>query len=76
MPSFPPKRLMRKSKEVIEERKRLLTEYMNTLSMNINIFKDELIIGFLKQDFSSVQISNLAHLQEKFLSDMNELELE
>ena len=67
---------MRKSKEVIEERKRLLTEYMNTLSMNINIFKDELIIGFLKQDFSSVQISNLAHLQEKFLSDMNELELE
>lgn len=62
MPSFPPKRLMRKSKEVIEERKRLLTEYMNTLSMNINIFKDELIIGFLKQDFSSVQISNLAHL--------------
>lgn len=76
VPSFPPKRLMRKSKEVIDERKRLLTEYMNQLSMNINIFRDELIMGFLKQDFNSVQISNLAHLQEKFISDLNELELE
>ena len=62
VPSFPPKRLMRKSKEVVEERKRLLTDYMNSLSMNINIFRDELIMGFLKQDFNSVQISNLADL--------------
>ena len=62
VPSFPPKRLMRKSKEVVEERKRLLTDYMNSLSMNINIFRDELIMGFLKQDFNSVQISDLADL--------------
>lgn len=56
VPPFPPKRLRRKSKEVIEERKRLLTEYMETLSTNINIFRDEMILGFLKQDCNSVQI--------------------
>lgn len=53
---------MRKSKEVIEERKKLLAEYMNTLSTNINIFRDEAIVGFLKQDWHSIQISNLADL--------------
>ena len=51
-----------KSKEVIEERKKLLAEYMNTLSTNINIFRDEAIVGFLKQDWHSIQISNLANL--------------
>ena len=53
MPTFPPKRFMRKSKEVIDERKKLLSEYMNNLSMNINIFRDEGIVGFLKQDWHS-----------------------
>jgi len=63
---------MRKSKEVIDERKKLLSEYMNNLSMNINIFRDEVIVGFLKQDWHSFQISNLANLQEKFLTGLNE----
>lgn len=62
MPSFPPKRLLRKSKDVIDERKKLLAEYMNGLSINFNIFRDEYIMAFLKQDFGSVQISNLAAL--------------
>jgi hypothetical protein len=48
VPSFPPKRLRRKSKEVVEERKKLLMEYFNGLSQNINIFRDEMLIGFLK----------------------------
>lgn len=64
---------MRKSKEVIEERKKLLSEYMNTLSTNINIFRDEAIVGFLRQDWHSIQISNLADLQEKFIGDLNEV---
>ena len=62
VPSFPPKRLLRKSKDVIDERKKLLAEYMNGLMVHFNIFRDEYMVSFLKQDFGSVQISNLANL--------------
>jgi hypothetical protein len=79
IPELPPPRLRRKSKEVIEERKKYLTrkldknlseiifniEYMTKLSQRINIFGDDDIIKFLRLDREVGHLlSNLRDLYE------------
>ena len=46
---------------------------MNKLALNINIFKDELIVNFLRQDFEAVHIKQLKEQYESQLREINDI---
>ena len=59
LPSFLKKKLLKSTESIITERKIKLAAYMQTLSLNFNIFKDDDIVRFLKREYDDVQIQNL-----------------
>lgn len=48
IPEMPPHRIMKKSKEVVEERIVAFARYMNKISENINVFADDDIVRFIR----------------------------
>ena len=46
---------------------------MNKLALNINIFKDEFIVNFLRQDFEAVHIKQLKEQYESQLREINDI---
>lgn len=50
----------------------MLTRYMNNLSMRINIFKEEIIVNFLKQEFNSNKMKQLSEQVDVYLSQIED----
>ena len=46
---------------------------MNKLALNVNIFKDEFIVNFLRQDFEAVHIKQLKEQYESQLREINDI---
>ena len=54
LPIFLKKKLLKITESIITERKIKLAAYMQTLSLNFNIFKDDDIVRFLKREYDDV----------------------
>lgn len=73
LPSFPGKKLSKKSIHVINERKAKLAKYMQKISQNFNIFLDDDIVRFLKKEYDDTTVKSLRDGWEFEMKERNTL---